>query len=147
MALIKCPECGKEISSDCKMCPSCGKQLKKPVAPVILLVLSVLISLWAASIFLIPSTNYLQSHNEQFFQENYYMFFLIIGTALLSGVLLLVNTRVDSKPLNAVGIALSVVSLALFAIYTGMENSLTIFFFIFITPPILGLVAGFKLRK
>lgn len=75
------------------------------------------------------------------------MFFLVIGTALLSGVLLLMNTRVDSKPLNTVGIVLSVASLALFAVHVGMENSLTIFFFIFITPPILSLVAGFKLRK
>jgi predicted amidophosphoribosyltransferase len=25
MALIKCPECGKEISSDAESCPHCGK--------------------------------------------------------------------------------------------------------------------------
>lgn len=30
MALIKCPECGKEISNEAKECPHCGKQLKKP---------------------------------------------------------------------------------------------------------------------
>ncbi|MBQ3265220.1 MAG: zinc ribbon domain-containing protein [Ruminococcus sp.] len=30
MALIKCPECGKEISSEAKRCPHCGKRLKTP---------------------------------------------------------------------------------------------------------------------
>lgn len=29
MALIKCTECGKEISSEAKSCPNCGKLLKK----------------------------------------------------------------------------------------------------------------------
>ena len=27
MALIKCPECGKEISNEAKACPHCGKPL------------------------------------------------------------------------------------------------------------------------
>lgn len=27
MALIKCPECGKEVSSDAKTCPHCGKPI------------------------------------------------------------------------------------------------------------------------
>ena len=30
MALINCPECGKEISDEAKTCPNCGKPLKKP---------------------------------------------------------------------------------------------------------------------
>lgn len=140
----------KEVSSDCKKCPNCGKQLKKPVAPVILLVLSVLVSLWTTATFLAPFVNYLQSYNEGFFQNeygNYYMYVFVISAALVSGVLPLVNTKVDSKPLNTASIALPVISLALFAVYTGMEGSLTIFFPIFITPPILSLVAGFKLRK
>ena len=29
MALIKCPECGREISDSVKICPHCGKRLKK----------------------------------------------------------------------------------------------------------------------
>ena len=29
MALIKCPECGKEVSSSAPTCPHCGYQLKK----------------------------------------------------------------------------------------------------------------------
>ena len=29
MALIKCPECGKEISSETKNCPNCGCPIKK----------------------------------------------------------------------------------------------------------------------
>ena len=29
MALIKCSECGKDISDRAKKCPGCGYQLKK----------------------------------------------------------------------------------------------------------------------
>lgn len=29
MSLIKCPECGKEVSSSALKCPNCGKQLRK----------------------------------------------------------------------------------------------------------------------
>jgi intein/homing endonuclease len=29
MALIKCKECGKEISEDAEFCPHCGKKIKK----------------------------------------------------------------------------------------------------------------------
>ena len=29
MALINCPECGKEISDQVKNCPNCGYPLKK----------------------------------------------------------------------------------------------------------------------
>ncbi len=28
MAMIKCPECGNEISSDAISCPQCGKKIK-----------------------------------------------------------------------------------------------------------------------
>ena len=30
MALIKCPECGSEVSDSALKCPKCGKQLRKP---------------------------------------------------------------------------------------------------------------------
>ncbi len=32
MALIKCKECGKEISSQAAFCPSCGYPMKHPIA-------------------------------------------------------------------------------------------------------------------
>ncbi|HDJ1440804.1 TPA: hypothetical protein PPN70_003247 [Serratia rubidaea] len=30
MALVNCPECGKEISGSAFKCPSCGHQVRKP---------------------------------------------------------------------------------------------------------------------
>lgn len=30
MAIIQCPECGKDVSDSAYKCPSCGKQLRKP---------------------------------------------------------------------------------------------------------------------
>lgn len=34
MALIKCHECGKDISTEAKTCPACGAKVKKPKKPV-----------------------------------------------------------------------------------------------------------------
>ena len=34
MALIKCPECGKEISSNAAFCPNCGNPVPKKMCPV-----------------------------------------------------------------------------------------------------------------
>lgn len=71
----------------------------------------------------------------------------VVGTALVSGVLLLINSRIDSKPLNTIGIVLSIASLAIYVIYFGLDSERSTLFPLFITPPILSLVAGFKLRK
>lgn len=152
MALIKCPECGKEVSSESKTCPNCGKQLKRPVAPAVLTVLSILMSVWLVYVFLVPAVNfyvnvYLQPHGIHDFPRYYWVLFPVVGTALVSGVLFLINSRIDSKPLNTIGIVLSIASLAIYVIYIGLNSELSIFFPFFITPPILSLVAGFKLRK
>lgn len=154
MALIKCPECGKEVSSDCKQCPNCGKQLKKPVAPIVLSIIAFLISLWATWKFVVPVfttfyTRYFTSAFGDFglaSNENLALSLAVI-TSLIASVLLLVNAWNGSKPLNIAGISLSVVSLALFAVSTFLTSSLSILFPIYLTPPILSLVAGFKLRK
>lgn len=34
MALIKCGECGRDVSSEAKSCPNCGALVKKPKAPM-----------------------------------------------------------------------------------------------------------------
>ncbi len=34
MALIKCPECGKEISDTCDQCIHCGYKLKNETKPI-----------------------------------------------------------------------------------------------------------------
>ncbi len=154
MALIKCPECGKEVSSDCKLCPNCGKQLKKPVAPIVLSILALLISLWTTWQFVVPVlrtfyAKYVTSAFGDFglASDANLVLVLVVITALIASALLLVNARNDSKPLNTAGIALSVASLVLFAISTFLEGGLIVTFFVYITPPILTLIAGFKLRK
>ncbi|MBR6570660.1 MAG: zinc-ribbon domain-containing protein [Clostridia bacterium] len=34
MALVKCPECGKEVSSNAAACPHCGSPIPKRMVPV-----------------------------------------------------------------------------------------------------------------
>lgn len=38
MSLIKCPECGKEISNQAKCCPNCGYQSQKKQSPWIIVI-------------------------------------------------------------------------------------------------------------
>ena len=42
MALIKCPECGKEYSDKAKACPNCGYQPKKSSAPIAMTITGVM---------------------------------------------------------------------------------------------------------
>lgn len=55
MALIKCKECGKEISSKAKTCPSCGAKVPKKTSLFTWLVL-ILILLFVYSSYDTPST-------------------------------------------------------------------------------------------
>jgi hypothetical protein len=47
MSLIKCKECGKEISSDATICPACGARLNKPAIVVHVIVWAALLSVLA----------------------------------------------------------------------------------------------------
>lgn len=58
MALINCPECGKEISDSTKICPHCGYKLKnksdskKWIIPVIIISIVVIIALIVTAVAL-----------------------------------------------------------------------------------------------
>lgn len=53
MAMIKCPECGKEISDHAKVCPECGFAIKKKSGKVILIVAIAIIVLVIVSIAIV----------------------------------------------------------------------------------------------
>lgn len=64
MALIKCDECGKEISNQAKTCPNCGFPLKKPKKRtvnkkvlILVLLICVILGAGAAYILLRPADN------------------------------------------------------------------------------------------
>ncbi len=54
MALINCPECGREISSSAPSCPHCGAKISSLASDILLLVLGVFIALGIYVIFLAP---------------------------------------------------------------------------------------------
>ena len=62
MALIKCPECGKEVSDTAKKCPNCGYVIKKSkfenpkVKKIMLIVICALVVI-GASFFVIKLVN------------------------------------------------------------------------------------------
>ena len=47
MALIKCPECGKEISDSISTCPNCGYVLKKKNKKAVLIIIVLVIAIAA----------------------------------------------------------------------------------------------------
>ena len=133
MALIKCPECGKEVSDDAKACPSCGHVLKPSVAVPILLGISCLLAALVIAFFL-PS--YLNPETEAQATEFHipYLITLIIAVVtLVSAVLGFVNIKVKQKGLTFASIACSIICFALLA----YGFSLTTEFFLMV-PFILG---------
>lgn len=43
MAIIKCPECGKEISDSVKRCPNCAYKLKRTNKRKIVIIVAILV--------------------------------------------------------------------------------------------------------
>ena len=123
MALIKCPECGKEISSEAVSCPNCGHRIKKRNAPIVLLVLAILFALWVLYLFM---PGYLDPANKrQAGFNDVYLLVLIIGAvSLVASIIQLVNLKAKSKPLNITGIILSLIGLAVFLVIVFMTSEL-----------------------
>lgn len=57
MALIKCPECGKEISDKAKKCPNCACSLKKNKKVIIIVLSTIMLLTIGLIIFYIYSQN------------------------------------------------------------------------------------------
>jgi len=62
MALIKCPECGREVSNTAYNCPSCNYAIKKPkrgifgiIFKILFLVFNIFMLVWMISLFLIDT--------------------------------------------------------------------------------------------
>lgn len=146
MALIKCPECGKEISSEAVSCPNCGHRIKKRNAPIVLLVLAILFALWVLYLFM---PGYLDPANErQAGFNDVYLLVLIIGAvSLVASIIQLVNLKAKSKPLNITGIILSLIGLAVFLVIVFMTSEVTIFAPIILCSPILSLIEGLITRS
>lgn len=146
MALIKCPECGKEISSEAVSCPNCGHRIKKRNAPIVLLVLAILFALWVLYLFM---PGYLDPANErQAGFNDVYLLVLIIGAvSLVASIIQLVNLKAKSKPLNITGIILSLIGLAVFLVIVFMTSEVTIFAPIILGSPILSLIEGLITRS
>lgn len=62
MALIKCPECGKEVSNTAYNCPNCNYAINKPkrgvfgkIFKIIFLVFNIFMIVWIISVFSIDT--------------------------------------------------------------------------------------------
>ena len=53
MALIKCPECGKEISNNAKNCPNCGYKLKNKNSKLLLIVVGIIMIITIITLLII----------------------------------------------------------------------------------------------
>lgn len=57
MAMIKCPECGQEISDKAKKCPNCGNPMRKLNKKILLGVISILVVVAVVTIIVVKSHN------------------------------------------------------------------------------------------
>jgi peptidoglycan/LPS O-acetylase OafA/YrhL len=133
MALIKCPECGKEISDNAKTCPNCGRALKPSAAVPILLGISCLLAALVIAFFLPSYLNPESIQQATVFRTPYLITLIIAAVSLVSAVLGFINIKVKQKGLAFASIACSIICFALLA----YGFSLTTEFFLMI-PFILG---------
>lgn len=133
MALIKCPECGKEISDNAKTCPNCGRALKPSVAVPVLLGISCLIAVLVIAFFLPSYLNPESYEQATEFHTPYLIALIIAVVSLVSAILGFVNIKVKQKGLAFASIACSIICFALLAYGFSMTSE-----FFLVTPFILG---------
>lgn len=80
MSLIKCSECGKEISDKAKVCPNCGAPIKegefhkelslaKKIAIAIVIILAIITIYFFVKGYWIPSHTYYVNENGHYVEE------------------------------------------------------------------------------
>lgn len=115
MALVKCPECGKEVSDNAKTCPNCGRALKNSVAVPVLLGISCLLAVLVIAFFL-PVYLDPETIKQAIKFHTPYLIALIIATiSLVSAMLGFVNMKAKQKGLAFISITCSIVCFALLA--------------------------------
>ncbi len=74
MALIKCPECGKEISDSISTCPNCGYVIKtkKNIAVLIIVILVIVIAAGVVAYFYFLKPNSIMNQAENLIERNKY---------------------------------------------------------------------------
>lgn len=156
MALIKCPECGKEISDNAKACPNCGCALKSSSSSFALILISCVIS----ALLLLVSFGGLSNSFQyvmggsgsiaQLFQvaANDILIFLGGVLSLIAAVMQIVSSRNKNKSLNTASVALSIICFAVAAlVFLSFNNTYIIFVPAMVVPPILLLVSGRNISK
>ena len=156
MALIKCPECGKEVSNNAKACPNCGCSLKPSSTHFSLVlvgcVISVLIVLLSL-VTLINNFDYIMNSSgsiDKLLEISTPTIIIMAGglLPLISSVLQTVNRQRKSKGLNTASMILSAVSF----VFAGLlimtrETTWIMVVPLMIVPPILLLIAGNSAAK
>lgn len=156
MALIKCPECGKEVSNNAKACPNCGCSLKTSSTHFSLVlvgcVISVLIVLLSL-VTLINNFDYIMNGSgsiDKLLEISTPTIIIMAGglLPLISSVLQTVNRQRKSKGLNTASMILSAVSF----VFAGLlimtrETTWIMVVPLMMVPPILLLIAGNSAAK
>ena len=163
MALIKCPECGKEISSETKNCPNCGCPIKKDdnkkkskmLAAVILNTLAVVIPV----LFFILLNNMtevseetnggisIELANESSYSSKglLYCVCVIVITAILGYVIFFMKNEKAKRSLAFVYLLLAILGLVMMLASAILYIVFACGFgFILLVPGILQIIAGIK---
>lgn len=143
MAMVRCPDCGQEVSSKATSCPHCGRTLKRSLAVPILLVCAILCALLVLAFF-VPAFLEPSSERQAQFHDAYLTGILTTCADAAAVVAIAVGYATRSKTPVLVGIVCSFASVALLT-YGVMQTSE---FFLFIplmaASPVLSLIAAVK---
>lgn len=146
MALVKCPECGKEISIDAKKCPCCGHRVKKSAAQTVLLAIALLFATWVLVMFLQPTLNPESPEQENFHQA--YLF--IVGSGVLtviSATLGFISRFASNKVLNVACLVAALLGFACFLGSASITSQVTLFAPIILAGPVLCFAASLVARR
>lgn len=152
MALIKCPECEKNISDTALACPNCGYSLKKEITvksnmAKIGSILNIVGNLIPLALCL---TIGFSGIGEEF-QRPLFEFFCVSGVIIIVNILYLINL-IKRKYLKIYGLVLVILNLILISAITNIPTDCSfVFFIICLCCSLLGtlliLIEGFKTRN
>lgn len=142
MALIKCPECGKEVSDNAKVCPNCGRALKNSAAVPILLGISCLLAALVIAFFLPSYLNPRDIAQATDYHTPYLIILINAAVSLVSAILGFINMKVKQKSLAFVSIACSIVCFALLAYGFSLTSEFFLMIPFIIGAAVLSLIAS-----
>lgn len=159
MAMINCPECGEEVSSEATSCPNCGHPMTKPAGQPAAVLVMAIISI-ACSVYVLTQFNpaAILAYDKVFngaitSAENFGPYIsnllIVVGAfvAIVAACLVVVGRFANAKALPAAAFILSAIALVTTVVGIFAYNLWLLMLPLLIAGPLLALLAANVQRK